>query len=242
MIRLLVSPQSISEAYEVIKGKGDIIDIKRPTEGSLGANFPWVIREIKKIAPKHTEISATLGDLPNLPGTASLAALGLAHCGVDYIKAGIKGPKTKEDAIFLMKQIHHAVRDLNAEIKIVAAGYADAERFGGISPLLIPEIAAAADSNIAMLDTAIKDGKRLFDYLQTPQLTQFVELTHDYGLQAALAGSIEKDDLISLIKIKPDIIGVRGAVCEQSDRVNGRIRSDLVQEFVQILKTNSSSK
>jgi uncharacterized protein (UPF0264 family) len=239
LIRLLVSPQSVSEAYEVIKGKGDIIDIKRPAEGSLGANFPWIIREIKEIAPKHTEISATLGDLPNLPGTASLAALGLVHCGVNYIKAGIKGPKTKEDAIFLMKQIHHAVRDLNADIKIVAAGYADAQRFEGISPMLIPEIAAAADSNIAMLDTAIKDGKGLFDYLQSPQLIQFVEITHDYGLQAALAGSIKKEDLLSLIKIQPDIIGVRGAVCEQNDRLHGQIQSALVQEFVQFLKNNS---
>jgi len=237
VIKLLVSPQSITEVYEIIKGNFvDIIDIKRPAEGSLGANFPWVIKEVRAIIPKPTELSATLGDLPNLPGTAALAAYGLAHCGVDYIKAGIKGPKTTEDAIFLMKQVCHSVRDYNSELKVVTAGYADAKRFGGVSPLSIPDIAAEAETDIAMLDTAIKDGKGLFDFLKIPELIHFVEKTHDYGLQAALAGSIKKEDLGSFIKIKPDIIGVRGALCEQNDRLNGQIKSEKVREFIQILK------
>lgn len=239
MIKLLVSPRSISEVYEVIKGNLiDIIDIKRPEEGSLGANFPWLIKKVREIVPQQMELSATLGDLPNLPGTASLAAYGLAHCGVNYIKAGIKGPKTKEDAIFLMKQIYHAIYDYNSEIKIVAAGYADAERFGGVSPLLIPEIAAESDSDIAMLDTAIKDGKRLFDFLSKSELIQFVEKSHEYGLQAALAGALKKEDLIPLIEIHPDIIGVRGAVCEYNDRLNGEIRNIKVKEFTEFLKKN----
>lgn len=239
MIKLLVSPQSIDEVHEVIKGNlVDIIDIKRPAEGSLGANFPWVIKEIKEIIPNQMEISATLGDLPNLPGTASLAAFGLAHCGVNYIKAGIKGPKTIEDAIFLMKQITHAVWDFNSGIKIVAAGFADAGRFNGVSPLAIPKIAAESESDVAMLDTAIKDGKGLFDFLSSSDLVQFVEKAHDYGLKAALAGSIKKEDLIPLLKIRPDIIGVRGALCEQNDRLNGKIRHEKIEEFAQILKKN----
>ena len=171
-----------------------------------------------------------------MPGTASLAAYGLAHCGVNYIKAGIKGPKTKDDAIFLMRQIRRAVRDFNEEIKIVAAGYADAKRFNGISPLLIPEIAADSDSDVAMLDTAIKDGKRLFNFLSIPQLVQFVEKSRELGLKVALAGNIQQEDLNSLIKIKPDIIGVRGALCERNDRLNGQIKSEKIEEFVKILK------
>ncbi|MFX1294432.1 MAG: (5-formylfuran-3-yl)methyl phosphate synthase [Promethearchaeota archaeon] len=238
MIKLLVSPQSIVEVHEALEGKADIIDIKRPVEGSLGANFPWIIKQIREIVPKEIEVSATLGDLPNLPGTASLAAFGLAHCGVNYIKAGIKGPKNKQDAIFLMKQICRAVREYNSKINIVAAGFADAERFGGFSPLLVPEIAAESESDIAMLDTAIKDGRRLFEFLSIPELTQFVEKAHEYGLKAALAGSIQKKDLIPLIQIQPDIIGFRGAVCDHNDRLNGQIRSFKVKEFVEIIKNN----
>jgi hypothetical protein len=239
LIKLLVSPQSILEVHEVLRASHDlIIDVKRPAEGSLGANFPWIINQIRKIVPKTVELSATLGDLPNLPGTAALAASGLAHCGVNYVKAGIMGPKTEEEAIFLIKQICHAVQDVDSEIKVVTAGYADAERFGGIAPLLIPEIAASAESNLAMLDTAIKDGKRLFDFLSPAELIQFVEKSHELGLKVALAGSLQKEDLISLIKIQPDIIGIRGAVCKSNDRVNGQIQSAKIKEIIQILKNN----
>ncbi len=235
MIKLLVSPQSIPEVYEVLKGNADIIDIKRPQEGSLGANFPWIIKEIHDIVPKDIEISATLGDLPNLPGTASLAAFGLAHCGVNYIKAGLKGVKSKNDAIFLMKQICHSVRDYDPTIKIVAAGYADAERFDTLPPLLIPDIAAESESDIAMLDTGIKDGKNIFDFLNPSQLVHFVEKAHQNGLQAALAGSIRKEHLKDLVATHPDIIGVRGGVCDNNDRLTGHIQSDKIKEFIQLI-------
>lgn len=239
MIKLLVSPQSIPEVHEILKASHDlIIDVKRPAEGSLGANFPWIIQQIRQIVPKAVELSATLGDLPNLPGTAALAASGLAHCGVNYVKAGIMGPKTEDEAIFLMKQICHAVHDVDSKIKVVTAGYADSGQFGGIPPLSIPEIAAAAESNLAMLDTAIKDGKHLFDFLSPSELIQFVEKSHELGLKAALAGSLRKKDLIPLIRIHPDIIGVRGALCESNDRLNGQIQGAKVKEFIQILKNN----
>jgi uncharacterized protein (UPF0264 family) len=39
---LLISPINTQEAREAINGGADIIDVKNPKEGSLGANFPWV--------------------------------------------------------------------------------------------------------------------------------------------------------------------------------------------------------
>jgi uncharacterized protein (UPF0264 family) len=41
-MQLLVSPSTIDEAKR--SAAADIIDVKKPSEGSLGANFPWVIR------------------------------------------------------------------------------------------------------------------------------------------------------------------------------------------------------
>ena len=54
-MQLLVSPSSISEARH--SAAADIIDVKKPSEGSLGANFPWVIREIKEFVQKAGERS-----------------------------------------------------------------------------------------------------------------------------------------------------------------------------------------
>ena len=230
-IKLLISPRSRLEALECIKAEVDIIDIKNPIEGSLGANFPWIIREIIEVTPKDIPISAAIGDLPDLSGTASLAALGVASCGVSYIKAGLKGVKTLDSAIHLMKQITRAVKEYNSNIKVVAAAYADFERFGTIDPMLITEIAQKAGSDIAMIDTGIKDGKCLFDFLNSQQLEKLIQDGHNRNLEVALAGSLKESDFSILKKLAPDIIGIRGAACEKNDRLNGSIKAEKIESI-----------
>jgi uncharacterized protein (UPF0264 family) len=48
-MKVLVSPKDVEEAKAVISGNADIVDVKNPKEGSLGANFPWVIKTIKQL-------------------------------------------------------------------------------------------------------------------------------------------------------------------------------------------------
>ncbi|MHA1320119.1 MAG: (5-formylfuran-3-yl)methyl phosphate synthase, partial [Promethearchaeota archaeon] len=173
-IRLLVSPKSIEEAKVVVQQKDvDYIDCKNPIEGSLGANFPWIIKKMKSLIPQNSSqlLSATIGDFPNLPGSASLAALGAAVSGADVIKIGLKESTTEDDCIYLMKNVVKAVKSYNENIKIVVAGYADRIRMNS-SPdfLLLPNIAAKSGADIVMLDTFIKDGKGLFDFLSVDQL------------------------------------------------------------------------
>lgn len=235
-MKLLISPINENEALEAIEGGADIIDVKNPKEGSLGANFPWMIEKIREITPKNIEVSCAIGDVPNLPGTISLAALGAAATGTDYIKVGLLGLKTKKDAIYLMQNVTKTVRDYNPSIKVVVAGYADAERVGSVDPLLIPEIAYAAKSDYAMIDTAIKDGRRLFDYLSMGDLKSFVNRTHEYNLKAALAGSLRKDDLPAIYLLGTDVTGLRGAACTNSDRLNGRMTRENVKELIEIVK------
>ena len=115
-LKLLVSVVNNTEALESIKGGAHILDVKNPKEGSLGANFPCIIRQIKEVVPKTVEVSATIGDLPNLPGTASLAALGAAVSGADYVKAGLFGVKTIEEATALMNEVCKAVKEYNNNI------------------------------------------------------------------------------------------------------------------------------
>jgi uncharacterized protein (UPF0264 family) len=181
-------------------------------------------------------VSCAIGDAPNLPGTVSLAALGAASLGVDYIKVGLFGVKTVEEAVFLLKQVAKAVKDCNPAIKVVAAGYADAEKIGALDSALIPEIAHQASADIAMLDTATKDGSNLFTYQTQKQLKAFVDKTHSLGLQAALAGSLRKQDLASVYGLGADIAGLRGAACTGSDRNKGRITRELVAELVEVVK------
>lgn len=241
-MKLLVSPIDEQEALEVIAGGADIIDVKNPKEGALGASFPWVIKHIREITPPNLEVSCTLGDLPNLPGSVSLAAYGAASTGVDYIKCSLLGVKTAKEAVYLLQNVVKAVRECNPNAKVAAAGFADAQRVGSINPMLIPKIAHQAGADIAMLDTAIKDGKNLLSWLNTEQLKSFVEETHGYGLIAALAGSLKKEDLSQLFVVGADIVGVRGAACKTGDRVNGHITKEKVAELAKIIHNSQKQQ
>lgn len=233
-IKLLISPRTIEEAKIVINNQIEYIDCKNPKEGSLGANFPWIIKEMKSLIPSnsHQLLSATIGDFPNLPGSASLAALGAAVSGADIIKVGLKGPKNEKDAIKLMKNVVKAVKDYNKDIKVVAAGYADRIRMNSSPEFMsIPTIASESRADIAMLDTYIKDGKGLFDFLKVDQLIQFKNKASDYGLKVALAGNLMRKDIPLINDISPDIIGIRSAVCEGYDRMKGIINADLITKL-----------
>lgn len=202
----------------------------------MGANYPWVIKNIKQLIPAGTELSCTLGDVPNLPGSVSLAAYGAAVLGVDYIKVGLYGFTTQKDAVYLLQQVCKAAKTINPNIKVVAAGYADAEKIGTLNPTLIPEIAKTAGADIAMLDTATKNGTNLFTYQTTAQLTTFIQTAHKHNLQAALAGSLRKQDIQTIKTLGADIIGLRGAACTNNDRNTGQITQERVKELVAALQ------
>lgn len=230
-MKLLISVTDEKETLDALKGSQDvIIDIKNPREGSMGANFPYVITKIKKCVPKDVDISAAIGDVPNMPGMASMAGLGAAVCGVNYVKVGLKGPKTKEEALHLVKNVVKSVKEFDKSVKVVVAGYGDYKRAKTLDPMIIPEVAYEAGADVAMLDTAIKDGKKLFDFLEFSYLKSFVEKTHEKNLIAALAGSLGKEDIEKIYKTGVDVFGVRGAVCGSSNR-EGKLESELVRNL-----------
>ena len=233
---LLISPINTEEAREAINGGADIIDVKNPKEGSLGANFPWVIKNIREIAPEGMHVSATLGDVPYKPGTVSLAAAGAVVSGADYIKVGLYGTRNYSEALEVMENVVRSVKDFDKEALVVASGYADAHRVNAIDPMEIPRVAADSGADLAMVDTAIKDGKTLFDFMDKDKLQEFNNRIHDYGLKSALAGSIKKNQLRLLYEIGCDVVGIRGAACTGGDRNKGTINHTAVHELKSLIE------
>jgi uncharacterized protein (UPF0264 family) len=237
-MKVLGSPISLEEAKVLYEGGIDIIDVKNVKEGSLGASFPWIIREIVHAFPTNPALrfSATLGDLAYKPGTAALAALGAAVSGVDYVKAGLHGVRTYQEAKEMMQAVVRACKGYQSAITVVAAGYADFRRFGGLSTGELVAAARDAGADLVMVDTAIKDGTTLFDALSYEEIEGFVQAAHAAGLQVALAGSIGHAHLPQLKQLQPDVIGVRGALCSKGDRTTG-ITLERVQEFMQAARS-----
>ena len=221
-MQLLVSPSSIAEARRSLAA--DIIDVKRPAEGSLGANFPWVIREIRSFAKKP--VSAAIGDVPCKPGGAALAAYGAACAGADYVKVGLAfdGEAGARDVIAAVAK---AVKGEFPDKKVVICAYSDFGRMGTISPSAMAPIAASCGADYAMIDTGIKDGRSTFDFMTEEELVSFIRSNAGLGLKTAIAGALKFEDLGRLKRINPDIIGVRGMVCG-GDR-NAMIQEDLIQ-------------
>ena len=228
-MKLLVSPINVEEANICKLGGADIIDVKNPKEGSLGANFPWIIKAVKKAAGS-VPVSATIGDFNYKPGTASLAALGAAVAGAEYIKVGLYDIHTNEQALDMLINIVRSVKEYDRNKKVVASGYSDYGRINSISPFELPAIGEMAGVDVVMMDTGIKDGRSTFEFLNEEELKGFVSSAMDHGLQTALAGTIKFEDIPALKRISPDIIGVRGCVC------GGDRKSSIRKELVERLK------
>jgi len=217
----------------------DLIDIKNVAEGSLGAQPPWVIKRIvSELSGTGATFSVALGDLPNKPGTAGLAAYGAAQLGVGYIKAGLYGATNYDEALAVMSAVVRSIRLVSGDILAVASGYADYKRFGGVSCDELVAASAKAGADVVMVDTAIKDGMNLFDALTLEEIKDFIDAGHDAGMKVALAGSIGLDHVDALCELAPDIIGVRGAVCDGLNRKN-RIIGEKVARLYSYVRSHA---
>ncbi|MFH1328692.1 MAG: (5-formylfuran-3-yl)methyl phosphate synthase [Candidatus Bathyarchaeota archaeon] len=234
-MKLLVSVSDKDEAVEAVRGKADILDVKNPREGSLGANFPWVIKEVSDVS-NNVEISATLGDLPNLPGTAALAALGAASVGVNYVKVGLYGPRTVDDGVQLMRGVCRTLRDYRPKVKIIVAGYADFRKVHCLNPLKLPEVAWKVGADGVLIDIKVKGIGKLFDFFGENVLNSFVNEAHNFGLIVGLAGSLDFSDVARVWRVDGDIIGVRGVVCAGGDRLGGKIQESLVNKMAGMVR------
>ena len=228
-MQLLVSPSTIEEAKH--STAADIIDVKKPSEGSLGANFPWVIREIKTLVAKP--VSAAIGDFDFKPGGAALAAYGAACSGADYIKIGLAF-EGQENAREVISGVVRAVKDEFPEKFVVIAAYSDYQRMHSISPFEMSPIAAECGADVAMVDTGIKDRQSTFAFMDEETLHSFTSANEKLGLRTALAGAFKFEDIEALKRINPDIIGVRGMVCG-GDR-NATVREDLIQAALAMIR------
>ena len=109
-MRLLVSVVSADEVEAALAGGADIVDVKNPVEGSLGAPSPAVIAQVRAAVAADVPVSAAIGDMPNLPGTAALAALGAARSGATFVKVGLWGVSTESEAVALLRTVREGSR------------------------------------------------------------------------------------------------------------------------------------
>jgi len=221
-MKLLVSVRDSAEAIAALGGGADIIDIKEPDAGSLGKADDQTITDIVEKIDGQRPVSAALGELvdqPALPTVASKLA---------WLKTGLSNTQDTnwiENLAMFCAPIQH---------QAVAVAYADYQRAKSPTPSDILQWAIDFGSPVFLIDTFIKDGKTLLDHMEIKQIAMLIHRAKTHNVAIALAGSLHGDALIKTIIASPDIIAVRGAVCENQNRTSG-IDVELVKQIKKMM-------
>jgi (5-formylfuran-3-yl)methyl phosphate synthase len=234
-MKLLVSVISAAEARLALAGGADIIDVKDPGEGALGAPAPSVLIAVVDAVGSVAPVSVALGDMPDLPHTAALAARGAALSGADYVKVGLRGVSTLDRAVAVMSAVQAAV---GHETHVIAAAYADADALDppALPPARLPELVRRTGIAGALIDTCVKDGRGLYGWLSESELADLIARTRAAGASFAVAGQLTRNQLR---RVDADVVGVRSAVCRDGDRT-GELDSALVAAAVAELRSNAA--
>jgi uncharacterized protein (UPF0264 family) len=213
-MRLLVSVRTGDEVAAALAGGADIIDAKEPARGSLGPVSPEVLQAIAARMPAAVPLSVALGDFTE-PDAVRLAVAGVKVPGrraPTYVKLGFAGERSEAAVTSLVAA---AVADAAATPLrpiVVPVAYADHENAGSPAPEDLLRAAMAAGSRAFLIDTCLKDGRALLEWIALERLRRLSADARSAGMLLAIAGSLDLAALDHLAGIA-DVIGVRGAAC-----------------------------
>uniref|UniRef100_A0A7C2V9F3 (5-formylfuran-3-yl)methyl phosphate synthase n=1 Tax=Ignisphaera aggregans TaxID=334771 RepID=A0A7C2V9F3_9CREN len=228
-MRLLVSIKTSEEVRDAIEGGADIIDVKDPSDGSLGLPDLDVVRDVIRIAKSVNgkELSIALGDLGRASKSLKYIAFSVGMLGVDYVKVGL-ALKDTDEAQLIARSVDDVLRSFSS-VKLVLVGYADYRYTGTVEPMKVIDIATRTSAKGVMIDTLKKNGQSTFDLIEPRYFSTFTNTARKLGLFTAIAGSIRLQHLSMCRSLGFDVVGVRGAVCNGGR--SGRISRDLVKLF-----------
>ena len=206
MSRMLASVNSLQEALLMQTFKVDVIDLKQPAQGALGALDVNEVRDIVAHLDDDTVVSATIGDLPMQPAQVFSAVQAMAATGVDYVKIGFFPGGDWSDCI---DKLAEAARDH----ALIAVLFADTQPDFAV----IDSLRQAGFSGV-MLDTMDKSLGSLTQLMMQVELQAFVDKAKSAGFLTGLAGSLKAVDIEQLLPLAADYLGFRGALCREHCR------------------------
>lgn len=204
---MLASVSNLEEALKALNAGVDIIDLKEPARGSLGALDTKSVRAIVKRIGGRRPVSATIGDIPVDPEPVRRAVSAMAETGVDYIKIGFfpgVAWSATIDALAVLAE---------KGIRLIAVLFADTKPDLGV----IEKLAGAGFAG-AMLDTMEKSRGSLREVYSPAEVLAFVRKVESLHLLCGLAGSLKEGDIAPLLAFGPDYLGFRGALCRRGTR------------------------
>jgi FolB domain-containing protein len=210
MTLMLASVSNPAEAEAVWAGGADIIDLKDPAKGALGALDASVAAGIVRAVGKRRPVSAVAGASLGSPTALAGEVAAMAAAGVDYVKVGVSSDEAGAGCV-------RALAPQARNTKLVGVLFADCA-----PDLDLLRVMAGSGFAGAMLDTAKKSAGRLLDHMDIAALDRFIGRCRENRLMPGLAGSLEAPDVPRLLPLEPDYLGFRGSLC------HGRVREDAI--------------
>lgn len=224
MSQLLISVKNVEEALITLQAGVDLIDLKDPEIGALGALDLQTSEQILQAVQQYKQLnpaqyfpltSATVGENPGDFFSLQKAVKSRMEMGIDIIK--IAAP----DVFCYFDEIK-AKLDLQ-QIKLIAVFFAEQS----LDLNLLQKLKSIGFYG-AMLDTQKKQ-QNLLKMCTLPYLQKFIETCQKIDLISGLAGSLKPQHVEQLVDINPSYIGFRGGVCTDDCRVNTLIEPKIVQ-------------
>ena len=233
MTQLLISVKNVAEAQLALAAGVDIIDLKDPNSGALGALDLPMTKEIVGLLRGHlnlsvVQISATVGEQHVNVNALMDDIQDRVNLGVDIIKIEVSD-------IFQAADFYTQISVFTkTNVKIVAVFFAD----GAVDLDLLPILKNAGFYG-AMLDTKNKY-ENLLQVQSQAALQLFTQSCHQYQLESGLAGSLQPQHVDKLIESSATYIGFRGGVCENSQRTSA-LSGLKVMELVNMLRNGNKN-
>lgn len=209
MTQLLISVTSIAEAQIVLDNGVDIIDLKDPATGALGALPLSQIEKIVDFVDGRKRVSATIGDIPMQPELIFDSVAKLMNTKVDFIKIGFFPAGNYQPTL-------DKLRTITANVKLIAVLFAEYE----YSDALMKSIQQAGFHGV-MWDTAQKDGNTFMYYRLAINCKKFAKKVLELDMSFGLAGSLQLQHIVAAKELNPTYIGFRGGVCDSNKRESG---------------------
>lgn len=253
MPRLLVSVRNSHEARSAIAGGCDILDVKEPNHGSLGLAPLAEIESIIDVATAAAvPCSVALGEAASwladsLPDEFSAGPA--VDIRPDFLKLGLACLGTLPDWVDQWKSAivrieESSLRAACRENRWVAVIYADWQRArfdegqnthaptpDQLLDAVLDEASEFGDRFAGVLvDTYSKTSGNLLDALSIEQLQSIARRTRESGRFLAVAGKLNAGLLPSVRELQPDIIAIRSAACQSSDRT-ATVDAQRVEQF-----------
>jgi len=221
-MQLLISVKNSEEALLALHAGADVIDLKDPDIGAVGALNLDITAQILRGINGRALVSATVGE-----NHATLNALVTdiqcrADLGVDIVKIAFSS--LFDDADFFAEM--HKITNQN--VRLVALFFADVT----FDTQLIDKLQKMGFYGV-MLDTQEKQFS-LLELQSKAHLEEFIRDCEKNQLISGLAGSLKPQDVEFLQELKPTFIGFRGGVCENNMRKSA-LNLDKVQKIKKML-------